>query len=128
MNKFTKERILELAKKGSCLTVGDLKRFISENNIPDDAPVLIQRVEDKYFEGVDISGLSGVNGIYPPGSKASGWEVYLKEDYMYDTLDKKIKNKMSEEEKDLCKQQYHPAWSGAYYKDDGDILFIDLHY
>ena len=32
------------------LTVGDLKKFIEEQGIPDDAKVMIQRVEDKYFE------------------------------------------------------------------------------
>lgn len=32
------------------VSVGDLKKYIEKHNIPDDTEVLIQRIEDKYFE------------------------------------------------------------------------------
>lgn len=32
------------------MTVGELKTFIEENNIPDNAKILVERVEDVYFE------------------------------------------------------------------------------
>lgn len=62
------------------LTVGELLDFIEKNNISRDAVVLTQRVEDKYFDGCDISGCTGQlpdgsYGILPPGSKAQGWPV-----------------------------------------------------
>ncbi|MEO6303962.1 MAG: hypothetical protein ABIP51_12400 [Bacteroidia bacterium] len=31
-------------------TVGDLKKFIELNKLPDDAKILVQRIEDFYFE------------------------------------------------------------------------------
>lgn len=42
------------------LNVGDLKKFIEQNNLPDDAKVLVQRVEDFYYE-------------------QNNWGVYLKD-------------------------------------------------
>lgn len=74
------------------LTVGKLKEFLYKNNLPDDAMVVIQRIEDAYYE-------------------KNGWSVYSKFD--------KIDNALSE---------YTPAWSCVGYKDEHDILFINLHY
>lgn len=91
------------------LTVGGILDFIARYGIPSDAPVVIQRIEDSYFEGQDISGMRGPNGILPPGSKSTGWRSYLKMQNMNPV-------------------QYIPAWSCVYYKDDADILFIDIHY
>lgn len=108
MITYTKEEMLNGAPG---LTVGELLKFIKEYDIPDSAPVLVQRVEDRYYEGVDVSGMRGPNGILPPGSKANGWKVYRKaQGYPSDIAD------------------YHPAWSCVYYKEDKEILFIDLHY
>ena len=45
----------DLASYSNNLTVGDLKKFIEEQGIPDDAKVMIQRVEDKYFENNETS-------------------------------------------------------------------------
>lgn len=84
------------------MTVGDLKRFLEETNIPDESKILIQRVEDRYYE-------------------SGGWGVYLKEgEHTYKDDSGNIVPESLE--------QYHPAWGCAYYKDDKDILFIDLHY
>ena len=113
------------------LTVGDLKKFIEEQGIPDDAKVMIQRVEDKYFENND-------------------WGVYLKEGYWYHTASELNENMKAEalrrelgmepeysitnplsqvvEIDDTLKEQYHPAWGCVRYGDDTDLLFIDLHY
>jgi hypothetical protein len=41
MNKITKEKL----KTWHGLTVGDLKKFIENNNVPDDALVMIERVD-----------------------------------------------------------------------------------
>ena len=97
MKKLSKE---EIQNYEHTLTVGKLKEFIEEYNLPDDAKVLIQRVEDKYYE--------------------SGWGVHLKAGY---DAYKNDGGEYVEESLD----QYHPAWSCVKYEDD-DLLFIDLHY
>ena len=108
-----------------------------------------------YYEGVDISGFAGCSttedGKYPLGSKTEGWGVYLKEGQDYHYLinhNKKIQSgeylnkedypnieedsflleEFSEEELEESKTQYHPAWCCVKYKDEDDLLFIDLHY
>ena len=96
-------------------TVGDLVDFIHKHNIPRTAKVLIQRVEDVYYEN-------------------NGWGVYLKEgdycnylrrmnqhpDKIFHSTEKEIKQ---------ASEQYTPAWSPCLYKEDkNDFLFIDLHY
>lgn len=154
MNKIKKEDLYRYTKNGF-LTVGQLKKFIEERNIPDDAPVLVQRIEDRYYEGNDISGMRGCpdteDGIYPPGSRSEGWGVYLKEGDSYHnvkTMNIRMKEelvrrkngepgkfpgiedpeKYIEELNDHLKDQYHPVWSPVFYRDDQDILFLDLHY
>lgn len=81
--ELTKEEVLD---KKHAFTVGELKQYIAQHQIPDDAVIVSQRVEDRYFEGVDISGMSGRRedgtfGILPEGSKASPWGVYCIEGY-----------------------------------------------
>lgn len=151
MNKISKEQLLSY--KG-ILTVGELKKHIEKYNLSDDARIVIQRVEDVYFDGVDISGMRGcdeccVDGIYPPGSKAEGWSVYLKEGFDYCQalhMNTKMQNEIDSrlagnepkfkaenpskyivELDDSYMDQYIPASGCAYYYDDSDILFIDLH-
>lgn len=37
-------------------------------------------------------------------------------------------SKFIQETDEVFMEQYHPAWSPVFYKDDPDFLFIDLHY
>ena len=101
--------------RGGYLTVGQLKKELE--NYPDDALVVSQRVEDMYYEGVDVSGITGILedgsvGTLPPGSKASGWDVITKPDNLYSGKD----------------NEYTPVWSIYRYGDDFHCLFLDLHY
>lgn len=63
------------------MVVKDLMGIACRYNIPDDAKIIYQRITDEYFDGVNISGMRGieadgaVNGIFPPGSKATPWET-----------------------------------------------------
>lgn len=100
VKEITKEEITNSYEH--CLTVGALKEFLYKHNLPSDAKVLIQRVEDIYFE-------------------KHNWGVYLKEGMhtMKDKEGKVIKDSL---------KQYHPAWCCVKYNDDSNILFIDLHY
>lgn len=125
--ELTKE---DLQKFNHTLTVGKLKKFLEEHNLPDDAIVVTQRVEDFYFE-------KGNWGVYKKeghhsfqarkyNKKIDSGEFLNKEDYP--NINPENLKKYTEEEIDSMKEQYHPAWCCVRYEDDKDILFIDLHY
>lgn len=149
-------KLEDLSKYEHNLTVKRLRKILEE--LPDDGKVLVQRVEDRYYEGNDISGMMGrlPDGsmcILPPGSKSEGWGVVLKEGEAYYNA-KRLNENMREElyrraeglppeypgienpeefiytEKQLekLKEQYTPAWGYARYSDDDKNLYIDLHY
>ena len=106
---LTKEEIMGYPN----MNVGELKKFLAENNIPDDAKILIQRVEDVYFD-------------------KNNWGVYRKEGEATQSLRhmcSKLKSvDITEDDIKNSMEQYHPAWWACTYKDDNDLLFIDLHY
>ncbi len=119
-DEMTKERLQSSFK--DFLTAGKIKKFIEKFNIPDDAKVVIERVPDSYYN-----------------QKGNGWDVYLKENehtHYFRERNKEIeagkeKKKfmlLTEEEIKLGQTQYHPAFCCVYYKNDPDILFINLHY
>jgi len=115
-------------------TVGRLKEHIAEHNLPDHAPVVVQRVEDTYYEN-------------------NGWSVYTKEGEHWHhcvNFNRLMKAEIARRERgeerefsmevpqnyivedsaylETTKDQYTVAWCPVFYKDDADILFIDLHY
>lgn len=104
---MTKERLKEHTTKYHYITVGELKKFIEKHNIPDDAPVVVQRVEDFYFE-------------------ENNWDVYLKDGE--ETHQLKIENNSTYEEIEGSMAQYIPIWCCVRYKDDSDVLFLTPHY
>ena len=111
-SKEAKERF---GVKGHYMTVGHLKKELEK--YPDDALVVSQRIEDMYYDGVDISGMTGTledgsTGILPHGSKATGWDVIKKPNAFYEGT----------------YNEYSPVWGVCHYKDDTDCLFLDLHY
>jgi hypothetical protein len=100
MKEITKEQLV--SEYDYYLTVGKLKDFLSRHDFPDDAKVLVQRVEDIYYEN-------------------HGWGVYLKESEfpLYDEFGKPDPKSMN---------QYHPAWACVKYSEEDNDLFIDMHY
>ena len=50
MKEFTEDELQEIKSNGALLRVKDLKEFIETHNLKDDAVVMIQRVEDFYYE------------------------------------------------------------------------------
>jgi len=84
------------------LTVGGLKEFLNKHNLPVSARVVVQRIEDVYYE-------------------KHNWGVYLKEgEHTFkDDNGNIVKSSM---------EQYHPAWCCVKYNDEDNMLFIDLHY
>ena len=47
------------------LTIGDLKKFIEKHDLPDDAIVLVERVEDIYFDKYSWETVKKPHDIYP---------------------------------------------------------------
>ena len=149
MNKYTKEELIEARFQG--LTMGDLAEFVYKNpQIPRDAKVLVERIEDVYFEGVDISGMRSSKGILPKGSKAEGWKVLpVKGENYYNTknfnevmiqeVEDRKNGKESQYPKidnpndyiielsDDCKEQFFPAWCISK-ENDNSIVYIFNHY
>ena len=126
-SEMSKEELLEYTDN---LTVGKLKEFLNKHKLPDNAIVIVQRIEDVYYE-------------------KHGWSVYLKSGEYTNKIKKWNKDvmagKYSDEEEypklkgvDLklytesdihaSKEQYHPVWCCVRYKDDKDVLFLDLHF
>jgi len=71
MNVITKEELI--SKPRHSLTMGELCEFVYNNpQIPKDAPVMIERVEDTYFNKSEFNG-----------QKLAGWRVLLVEGYQY---------------------------------------------
>lgn len=95
-NKITPERL----KDYDCLTVGQLLQIIEDNNLSKDAKILVERVEDVYFE-------------------KHGWEVYTR---FGDNSYRKEDGTIEEESLD----QFHPAHYA--FKESENILCIIQHY
>ena len=149
MNKYTKEELINDKSHG--LTMGKLAEFVYKNpQIPRDAKVLIERVEDVYFEGVNISGMNSVKGILPKGAKADGWKVLPVEGENYcnakdfnDAMLQEMEDRKNGEESqypkienpeehiveltDKLKEQFFPAWCISKENDDS-IVYIFNHY
>lgn len=130
INTLTKE---DLGKYRHHLTVKELKDFIEKHKIPDDAVVMIQRIEDRYFENHGW-------GVYKKGgefyhsqlryNKEMKEEIARREkgeEPKYSMEDPSVYICEDEEELDQLKEQYHPASSPVFYEDEKH-LFIDLHY
>lgn len=131
MTKIDKEDLESY--RTSYLTVGKLRRILSDPEIEDDALVMIERVNDVYYE-------------------EHNWGVYLKDSYLWDLIteknnklldeiDKRKKGELptftsiedpakyiiDDEERANYQDQYHPAFSVCMYNDEKE-LFIKLHY
>jgi len=127
-DELSKEKLLSYIKSGF-LTVGGLKKFIEKHNMSDDSIIVVQRIEDFYYEN-------------------NHWSVYLKEGehaywcrqwnkdiesgkYLdvdkYPNMKEESLKLFTEEQIRQSMEQYHPIWSCVHYKDDKDVLFLDLH-
>ena len=100
LKEITKEELTNVYDH--YLTVGGLKEFLNKHKLPVSAKVVVQRIEDVYYEKYN-------------------WGVYLKEgEHTFkDDNGNIVKSSM---------EQYHPAWCCVKYNDEDNVLFIDLHY
>lgn len=84
MNKVSLKKIND---NDQILRVGDLRRIIEQCGLSDDTPVLIERVEDVYFDGRDVSGFHGVlddgtTGPLPEGARSKDQRPVVLRDSM----------------------------------------------
>ena len=90
MKKLSRE---ELSNQHHFLSVGDLKKFLRDNpDLTDDAPVVVERIEDIYF-------------------KNNGWGVYLKEGdsyYWKSKLNEDMKEEIERRKSGLTNTHFHP--------------------
>lgn len=124
---LTREDVL--SKQHPRLTVGDLKKFFEKHNLPDDAPVVVQRVVDRYYQKHNW-------GVYLKEGEhtwnAKQWNEDIKGEYLdkekYPNIIPGNLKPFTEEQIRDTLEQYTPAHAPVFYKDDPNILFIDLHY
>ncbi len=113
-------------------TVGDLLNFIDKNRLPLDAKIVMQRVEDHYFN--EVGGWKE-NLVRMPG------EFYHQElkrnqniiDGVYDDKEQypnypeEMKKLVTTEELDALKEEYYHC-SPVFFKEKPNILFLAAHY
>ena len=129
-NIIKKEDLLKYKKNGY-LTVGGLLEFIKENEIPNDAIVVTQRIEDIYYEqhGWKVYKKEGEHSHYMKTFNRKVDEGFYDDKEQYPDITEEDKKKFTEEDIEASMEQYHPVWCPVLYKDDkDDILFLDLHY
>lgn len=106
-------------------TVKTLKEYIAKYNIPDDAIVMMQRVEDVYF---------GERGWPTIKKKGDAWRTCQLFNEKIDDPElpgMKGKTTISEEEMEKAKTEYYPCWSPVIYRDeehDKHYFYLDAHY
>jgi hypothetical protein len=112
-------------------TVGELLEFIKRHNIPMDAKILAQRVEDKYFEKHGWGSVKKQGDEYYSikrlVDKAKSGEFSDKDRYPKMTQGMIDDILVYEKELSNTLDEYHPIWCPVKYKDD-DNLYLDLHY
>jgi len=114
-------------------TVGDLLEYIhgkiASGEITRDSLVLSQRVEDKYFEennwGVVKKEGDHYNWFKEHNKRID--EGFFDDEEKFPNIKSEHMKKISEEELEDSKDQYHPIWCPVVYKNDNN-LYLDLHY
>ena len=114
-------------------TVGELLKHIKDNNIPDDAKILVERVTDFYYDKNNWQTFKKPNFIY---GQAEQWNKdidsgkYLDKEQYPNIIPEKHLNKYSEEDLESLKSEYTVVWSPVLFtgEDEEKHLFLNLHY
>ncbi len=131
------KKIKELSKKDlkkyvDFLTVGRLKEFLNEHDLPDNAMVVVQRAEDVYYEnynwGVYLKEGFGTYTAKQHNKDIKSGKYLDKEQYPDIKEGAPFLEPYTNEEIKETMEQYTPVWGCVRYRDDKDVLFLDLHY
>ena len=110
------------------LTVGKLRASLDD--YPDNARVLIERVEDHYYENNhwDVVFKKDMNwwNDENENERIRNGEYANKEEYPHLEIEK-FRETTQEEQKHFM-AQYHPAWCVVGFGDDKENLYIGMHY
>lgn len=111
------------------LKLKDLRKLVANTySMDENTPVLVERVEDKYFEKNGWSTYKGLNQFYHQGSKLR--EDLKKENWMEDypdLLQKERDSIINETETDYYTDQFYAAWCIIADKEN-KIIKIHSHY
>lgn len=121
-----KEKIIE-----HFITVGDLIKFIQENNIPLTAPIFTQRIKDNFFKkgnGWDK------NCIFMKGASYKNMMNVNKEilnyeykEYSWEKDFWKGLTPFTKKELETAKDQYYQIFTSVYFKEESEILFLNAY-
>jgi len=125
-----KEIQKDVLLKQHSLTIGDLKKFISNKNFSDDTIVVVQRVEDLYYNN---HGWKTYRKYGESANNLMQWNEDVlsgkyKDKRKYPNVDPEDLTIVPQDEIDFARDQYTAAHCCVYYKEDPEILFINLHY
>ena len=127
---YRSEQCKEIKKKWDVYaSVGDLLEFIHTNNIPNDAKILLQRVEDVYFEknGWETINKEGENYIYcKHHNEDIKSDKYLDKN-KYPNFKQEDFKIFTDKDLEYSKNKYYVCWCPVKYPDD-DNLYLDAHY
>ena len=131
MKILTNEDLEDRNKIPENLTVGRLKEALK--NFPDDAVVMIERVEDHYYEnngwGVQLMENEAVKNAIDWNTEMEA-EIALRvagKEWEYDKVENPELCMYSQEEIESMKSQYHPAFCVTSYN-GSKHLYINLHF
>jgi len=114
-------------------TVGQLRELLANKDIPDDAKIFIQRVEDVYFEQyswgtVKIEGDECYSQRRLIEKAKPGGEFHNKEEYPNMTEERINEILESEKTIDELRDEYVAAWWGFKRKDDDNGIYFTAFY
>lgn len=109
-------------------TVGKLLDFIEKNNIPRDGKILVQRVEDFYFEKnnwktIDMPGHQYYMAEQMKNKALSG---VFDDRKKYPKMTDKTRDALANQDLEPLKDKYIVSFCAV--KHDDDNLYIDCHY
>lgn len=126
--ELSKEELLN--KYHDYLTVGGMKKVFEEQQLSDDAKILIERVQDFYYENNHWSVFRHGGYWYYSSlrmnEKIDSGEFADKS--RYPKIDDPEKFRTSEKDLHEMQSQYHPAFCCFKSEEHPEFLLINLHY
>lgn len=121
----------KLLSRNIQLTVKDFKEYLERYNVPDDAVILTQRIEDHYFENNnwDVYLKKG-EGYYERIEWNEKCKGEFKDIEQYPYLNRDNLREFTDEELKLSMEQYYSLHCITHFRDEPDnkVVFLTAHY